>query len=167
MRLAREPGIFHDITWGSNAFNGFNGIPGYAATPGWDLATGWGTPDLGSLLWEMAALLGNRRDAGLLRVFLRSGEAVRILGSRAKPWARLFSILGHGAVHHPRRHRSYPFPKRKKTTTDLEILNAHGPALELCGLLSDSTGQSEDSSYFSARQSSAIHLETSSIEPVK
>jgi subtilase family serine protease len=47
-------GFFHDITWGSNASNGFNGIPGYVATPGWDLATGWGTPDLGSLLWEMS-----------------------------------------------------------------------------------------------------------------
>jgi subtilase family serine protease len=46
--------FFHDITWGSNAFNGFNGIPGYSATLGWDLATGWGTPDLNSLIWQMA-----------------------------------------------------------------------------------------------------------------
>lgn len=53
--IGEKAGLFHDITWGSNAFDGVNGVPGYAATPGWDLATGWGTPDLGSLLWEMAA----------------------------------------------------------------------------------------------------------------
>jgi subtilase family serine protease len=43
--------LFHDITFGSNAFNG---VPGYTATAGWDLSTGWGTPDLGKLLWELA-----------------------------------------------------------------------------------------------------------------
>jgi subtilase family serine protease len=47
-------GLFHDITFGSNAYNGFNGVPGYIATPGWDLATGWGTPDLGALASELA-----------------------------------------------------------------------------------------------------------------
>jgi subtilase family serine protease len=49
-----ESDLFHDITFGSNAFNGFNGVPGYIATPGWDLATGFGTPDLGKLVWELA-----------------------------------------------------------------------------------------------------------------
>jgi subtilase family serine protease len=43
--------FFHDITFGSNAFNG---IPGYSATSGWDLATGWGTPDVGTLVREMS-----------------------------------------------------------------------------------------------------------------
>ena len=51
--IGEESGLFHDITFGSNAAEGFSGIPGYIATPGWDLATGWGTPDLGSLLWEL------------------------------------------------------------------------------------------------------------------
>jgi subtilase family serine protease len=51
--IGEQFGFFHDITFGSNAFNGFNGVPGFAATRGWDLATGWGTPDLGALLWEM------------------------------------------------------------------------------------------------------------------
>jgi len=46
--------LFHDITFGGNAFNGFNGVSGYSATPGWDLTTGWGTPDLGALVREMA-----------------------------------------------------------------------------------------------------------------
>jgi subtilase family serine protease len=49
--IGEGSGLFHDITYGSNTYNG---VPGYVATPGWDLATGWGTPDLGSLLWEMA-----------------------------------------------------------------------------------------------------------------
>jgi subtilase family serine protease len=52
--IGAESDLFHDITFGSNAFNGFNGVPGYIATPGWDLATGWGTPDLGKLVSEMA-----------------------------------------------------------------------------------------------------------------
>jgi subtilase family serine protease len=52
--IGQGSGLFHDITFGSNAYNGFNGVPGYAATPGWDLATGWGTPDLFELLCEMA-----------------------------------------------------------------------------------------------------------------
>jgi len=43
--------FFHDITFGSNASNG---LPGYLATRAWDLSTGWGTPDLGSLINEMA-----------------------------------------------------------------------------------------------------------------
>jgi len=51
--IGEAGGFFHDITWGNNAYNGFNGVPGYVATPGWDLATGWGTPDLGTLLSEL------------------------------------------------------------------------------------------------------------------
>lgn len=43
--------FFHDITFGGNASNG---LPGYIATRGWDLTTGWGTPDLGSLVRQMA-----------------------------------------------------------------------------------------------------------------
>jgi subtilase family serine protease len=46
--------LFHDITFGSNAFNGPIGVPGYTATTGWDLTTGWGTPNLGKLVWELA-----------------------------------------------------------------------------------------------------------------
>jgi subtilase family serine protease len=52
--IGEESDLFHDITFGSNAFNGFSGVPGYSATPGWDLTTGWGTPDLGALVREMA-----------------------------------------------------------------------------------------------------------------
>jgi len=44
----------HDITFGSNAYNGFNGIPGYGATVGWDFTTGWGTPNVGKLVWALA-----------------------------------------------------------------------------------------------------------------
>jgi subtilase family serine protease len=47
-------GFFRDITFGTNAYNGPNGVPGYIASPGWDLATGWGTPDLGAFIWEIA-----------------------------------------------------------------------------------------------------------------
>lgn len=50
----RQSQLFHDITFGSNALNGFNGVSGYSATVGWDPTTGWGTPNLGSLLWELA-----------------------------------------------------------------------------------------------------------------
>lgn len=46
--------LFHDITFGGNAFNGFNGVPGFIAAPGWDLVTGWGTPNFGALIGEMA-----------------------------------------------------------------------------------------------------------------
>ncbi len=49
--IGEESDRFHDITFGSNAFNG---VPGYSATPGWDLTTGWGTPDLDELVREMA-----------------------------------------------------------------------------------------------------------------
>jgi subtilase family serine protease len=52
--IGEAASFFHDITFGSNAFNGFSGVPGYNATPGWDLATGWGTPDLGALVRELA-----------------------------------------------------------------------------------------------------------------
>jgi subtilase family serine protease len=37
--IGEESDLFHDITFGSNAFNGFSGVPGYIATPGWDLTT--------------------------------------------------------------------------------------------------------------------------------
>jgi subtilase family serine protease len=43
--------FFHDITVGNNSFAG---VPGYKATPGWDPTTGWGTPNLGTLVIEMA-----------------------------------------------------------------------------------------------------------------
>jgi subtilase family serine protease len=49
--IGEQFNFFHDITFGSNASNG---LPGYLATRGWDLSTGWGTPDLGSLVREMA-----------------------------------------------------------------------------------------------------------------
>jgi subtilase family serine protease len=49
--IGEQFNFFHDITFGSNASNG---LPGYLATRGWDLSTGWGTPDLGSLIREMA-----------------------------------------------------------------------------------------------------------------
>ncbi len=52
--IGGESRLFHDITFGSNAFNGFSGVPGFSATPGWDLTTGWGTPDLGRLVWEIS-----------------------------------------------------------------------------------------------------------------
>jgi subtilase family serine protease len=42
---------FHDMTTGNN---GFNGIPGYNATVGWDFDSGWGTPNLGSLIVQLA-----------------------------------------------------------------------------------------------------------------
>jgi subtilase family serine protease len=42
---------FRDVTTGNN---GFNGIPGYNATAGWDFASGWGTPNLGSLIAQLA-----------------------------------------------------------------------------------------------------------------
>lgn len=51
---ALQSQFFHDITFGSNAFNGFNGVPGYSATVGWDFDTGWGTPRLGNLVQELA-----------------------------------------------------------------------------------------------------------------
>jgi subtilase family serine protease len=43
--------FFHDIVFGAN---GFYPVPGYVATRGWDLTTGWGTPDVGSLVWQLA-----------------------------------------------------------------------------------------------------------------
>jgi subtilase family serine protease len=49
--IGEQFNFFRDITFGSNASNG---LPGYLATRGWDLSTGWGTPDLGSLIREMA-----------------------------------------------------------------------------------------------------------------
>jgi subtilase family serine protease len=48
--LGEESDLFHDITFGNNASNG---VPGYSATRGWDPVTGWGTPDLGTLVWEL------------------------------------------------------------------------------------------------------------------
>ena len=45
--------FFHDITTGSN---GFNGLPGYEAVRGWDLASGAGTPNFGELVWELCRL---------------------------------------------------------------------------------------------------------------
>ena len=49
--IGEESDLFHDITFGSNAFNC---VSGYHDTPGWDLTTGWGTPDLAELVREMA-----------------------------------------------------------------------------------------------------------------
>jgi subtilase family serine protease len=49
--LVGQSQFFHDITIGSNSFNG---VPGYGATIGWDLASGWGTPNLGKLVGELA-----------------------------------------------------------------------------------------------------------------
>jgi subtilase family serine protease len=45
--------FFHDITFGSNS-NAFSGVPGYSATVGWDFTTGWGTPNLSTLVSELA-----------------------------------------------------------------------------------------------------------------
>jgi kumamolisin len=40
---AHGPGIFRDVTEGTNAIKG--SVPGYNAGPGWDACTGLGTPD--------------------------------------------------------------------------------------------------------------------------
>jgi subtilase family serine protease len=53
--IGESSGFFHDIRFGSNAFNGFNGVPGYRATRGWDLSTGWGTPKLSNLVGALSA----------------------------------------------------------------------------------------------------------------
>jgi len=42
---------FHDITVGTNSFNG---VTGYSAGPGWDPATGLGTPDVANLVTALA-----------------------------------------------------------------------------------------------------------------
>lgn len=55
---------FHDITVGNNSIGG---VPGYSAAPGWDPASGWGTPDLGQLFGDIAALAhGDRSVRSLL-----------------------------------------------------------------------------------------------------
>jgi subtilase family serine protease len=46
-----ESQSFHDIVFGAN---GFYPVPGYVATWGWDPTTGWGTPNLSSLIWQLA-----------------------------------------------------------------------------------------------------------------
>jgi len=57
--------FFHDSTSGSNAYNGFNGIPGYRATAEWDFTTGWGTPNLGKLVVELAKQQQLQKQMGL------------------------------------------------------------------------------------------------------
>jgi subtilase family serine protease len=49
--LGAQTEFFHDITMGNNSFAG---VPGYNATPRWDLTTGWGTPNLRTLVGELA-----------------------------------------------------------------------------------------------------------------
>lgn len=44
---------FHDVTAGSNAFQG---DPGEPALPGWDFPTGWGSPDAACLIPALAAI---------------------------------------------------------------------------------------------------------------
>lgn len=46
-RLISSAACFHDITVGSNTFDG---IGGYNARQGWDPVTGWGTPDANALV---------------------------------------------------------------------------------------------------------------------
>jgi subtilase family serine protease len=47
--------VFHDITFGSNAFP-YAAVPGYLATPGWDLTSGWGTPRVDALVRALAEM---------------------------------------------------------------------------------------------------------------
>ena len=49
---------FHDITSGSNTYNGKGvDVQGYSATQGWDAASGLGTPDAQNLLPDLIAAL--------------------------------------------------------------------------------------------------------------
>ena len=49
---------FHDITSGSNTYNGKGvDVQGYAATQGWDAASGLGTPDAQNLIPDLIAAL--------------------------------------------------------------------------------------------------------------
>jgi pseudomonalisin len=50
--LAAGSPVFHDITTGSNSFNG---VPGYAAGPGYDAATGLGSVDAAALASALPA----------------------------------------------------------------------------------------------------------------
>ncbi|MGZ5381785.1 MAG: S53 family peptidase, partial [Thermoanaerobaculia bacterium] len=50
--LAAGSPVFHDITTGSNSFNG---VPGYAAGPGFDAATGLGSVDAAALAFALPA----------------------------------------------------------------------------------------------------------------
>jgi subtilase family serine protease len=55
---------FHDITTGNNALFGLgSGFPGFSAGPGYDYPTGLGTPDVSSLLKDLAG-----HDGGQFRL---------------------------------------------------------------------------------------------------
>jgi kumamolisin len=49
--LGKQPGVFRDITHGTNDPTGT--IGGYAARAGWDACTGWGSPHGAALLQAM------------------------------------------------------------------------------------------------------------------